>query len=244
MNKKCTKCNIEKEITEFHKQKSSKDGLYPQCKECYNFWKRTRYPNDKIKYSETRKKWNFENKLKTTIWYKQYSSNPEIKKRNALYWKNYYSNPINKEKHLQRTRNYNKEYITRDYVKERKRIREHNRRTNLLNSSKLTQEKLDALYANYLLNDSEVICICCFEPILLGQEEIEHNIPVSRYHEFLKVDLNDLSNLAFAHAINSKEKCNLRKSNQTLSEWYSKNPSYLVKGVLTGWISTKSIQRI
>jgi DNA mismatch repair ATPase MutL len=34
MLKKCSKCGIEKELTEFNKHKSRKDGLQPQCKEC------------------------------------------------------------------------------------------------------------------------------------------------------------------------------------------------------------------
>ena len=32
--KKCTKCGIEKELTEFHKHKKQKDGLRPRCKTC------------------------------------------------------------------------------------------------------------------------------------------------------------------------------------------------------------------
>lgn len=32
--KKCSKCNIEKNISEFHKRKTSKDGLTGRCKQC------------------------------------------------------------------------------------------------------------------------------------------------------------------------------------------------------------------
>jgi hypothetical protein len=34
MGKKCNKCLIEKDFTDFHKDKKSKDGFYGECKEC------------------------------------------------------------------------------------------------------------------------------------------------------------------------------------------------------------------
>jgi hypothetical protein len=34
MVKVCTKCKVEKELTEFHKDKRSKDGLRSKCKSC------------------------------------------------------------------------------------------------------------------------------------------------------------------------------------------------------------------
>lgn len=34
--KKCSKCNIDKNIDDFCKDKNRKDGRYPQCKECKN----------------------------------------------------------------------------------------------------------------------------------------------------------------------------------------------------------------
>ena len=32
--KKCTKCGVEQDVTEFHKRKAAKDGLKPWCKTC------------------------------------------------------------------------------------------------------------------------------------------------------------------------------------------------------------------
>jgi hypothetical protein len=41
MTKKiCTKCNIEKDICEFRKDKTKKDGFYPSCKECKLLYRR------------------------------------------------------------------------------------------------------------------------------------------------------------------------------------------------------------
>ena len=40
MNTKvCSKCNVEKEISEFRKDRSKKDGLYPSCKRCKLLWR-------------------------------------------------------------------------------------------------------------------------------------------------------------------------------------------------------------
>lgn len=36
MNKVCKKCGIEKDVNLFYKNKSSKDGIRIECKECFN----------------------------------------------------------------------------------------------------------------------------------------------------------------------------------------------------------------
>lgn len=66
--KECTKCKVEKESSEFHKYKASKDGLYPQCKPC-------------------RKEWAQENKEKINQYRVQYveENRDEISERKAKY---------------------------------------------------------------------------------------------------------------------------------------------------------------
>ena len=39
MKRICTKCKIEKDLTEFHKQKNGKFGLKPQCKVCCKIYR-------------------------------------------------------------------------------------------------------------------------------------------------------------------------------------------------------------
>lgn len=39
--KKCSKCKIEKEKTEFYKEKRSKQGLQSMCKECFKKWQKS-----------------------------------------------------------------------------------------------------------------------------------------------------------------------------------------------------------
>ena len=58
--KKCTKCNIEKPLTEFHKFKNTPDGLQYQCKICDR---------------ENSKKWNSENPEKRRESSRRYKKN-------------------------------------------------------------------------------------------------------------------------------------------------------------------------
>lgn len=56
-NKKCTKCKLNKQITEFVKDKTRIDGLFPQCRECKNKDKRENYKKNKNKIYEQNKVW-------------------------------------------------------------------------------------------------------------------------------------------------------------------------------------------
>ena len=38
--KVCSKCGVEKEICEFRKDKTKRDGIYPSCKNCKLLWRR------------------------------------------------------------------------------------------------------------------------------------------------------------------------------------------------------------
>ncbi|KKL76892.1 hypothetical protein LCGC14_2040310 [marine sediment metagenome] len=40
MSKVCTKCGLEKELTEFYRQSATKDGLRYWCKECVAQWRK------------------------------------------------------------------------------------------------------------------------------------------------------------------------------------------------------------
>ena len=47
MVKVCTKCKIEKELSEFYKDKSTKDGLTCKCKSCGKQYREANRENDK-----------------------------------------------------------------------------------------------------------------------------------------------------------------------------------------------------
>ena len=64
MKKPCTKCNIEKDLSNFHKRKGGKFGLRSYCKECAKVMGKKYVKNNKKKRQETCKKYYKNNKDK------------------------------------------------------------------------------------------------------------------------------------------------------------------------------------
>ena len=60
--KKCTRCKVEKELSEFNKIKKSKDGLAYYCKACAAIRDKKWYENNKERKKESSKKWHENNK--------------------------------------------------------------------------------------------------------------------------------------------------------------------------------------
>ena len=96
MVKICTKCNIEYDIENFTKDKSTKDGYRSQCKQC-----------TKQYYLDARKTGRYQR------WEREYKSRPEVRTRINEYDKNY--------RKTQEYKEYKKEYISREHVKNRRR---------------------------------------------------------------------------------------------------------------------------
>lgn len=135
--KTCSKCKIEKNLFEFNKRESSKDGFHQQCKRCLKKYKDEWYQNNKTSvvnrvkryYDENKKqilegckKWRENNKEKVKKIQKKYreKNKEKIKKKSIEY------NKKNKEKikgnrkkkHLSITKKKCKScYIVGDYTK-------------------------------------------------------------------------------------------------------------------------------
>ena len=104
--KTCSKCKIEKELSEFNKDKSKKDGLHTQCISC----KKEYVKNNKDKIKE------------------YYQNNKDKRKK---YDKNYYQNNkniLNKKKYM---REYGKLYRENNKHKKSKYIREKRKNDSL-----------------------------------------------------------------------------------------------------------------
>lgn len=65
--KTCIKCNVKKELTEFHKNPIYKDGLIKTCKTC----KKLYHLNNKEKFIQKSKLWVENNKDKRINWLKE-----------------------------------------------------------------------------------------------------------------------------------------------------------------------------
>ena len=117
--KLCTKCNIEKDESNFSKSNSKKDGLYAWCKNCAKAYRKVNYElNREVqlqrgrdwrklnpdKHKQCFKNWVEKNKEKYTKSRKEYRSRPKSKQRklelDRLYYRRNSSNPIFKLKRL------------------------------------------------------------------------------------------------------------------------------------------------
>jgi hypothetical protein len=147
--KTCTKCKIEKELTEFSKDKSKKDGLQLVCKTCKKEWennnkeKRKEFSKKYLeKNKEKIKKYNEEYKLNNKVYCKEYSKNYRENNKEKL--KEYYKN--NKEKIKEYNEN-NKEKIKYN----RKLYFNNKRKTNSL--FKLSTNTRNLIYKAIKKND-------------------------------------------------------------------------------------------
>ena len=81
--KVCTKCGVEKEFSDFNKQKASNDGYVSSCKFCRTKW----YQANKEHRVEYNKKWYQANKERSSESHKKwYQANKEHKAEYDKKW--------------------------------------------------------------------------------------------------------------------------------------------------------------
>lgn len=116
MVKTCSKCKVEKDVTEFYKDKTRKYGVHSQCKLCCKEYLKEYYKDNKEKLKQGKKEYNKKryetNKEKIKEQHKEYRKNSKekIKEYNKIYDK------VNKEK-LKEYRKANKDKL-KEYSKE------------------------------------------------------------------------------------------------------------------------------
>lgn len=64
VSKICNSCREDKHLSAFYRDKSKKDGLRHNCKDCHNFSKKQHYNENKEQYSEKAKVYYINNKDK------------------------------------------------------------------------------------------------------------------------------------------------------------------------------------
>jgi hypothetical protein len=100
----CTQCGVEKEISEFNKDKSRKDGLVNQCKDCQKKYLKKYYLLNITKFKEKaqinkdkisiyQKEWREKNKEKISNDFKNWVLNN--KDYRCTYMKQYFRNKLN-----------------------------------------------------------------------------------------------------------------------------------------------------
>ena len=98
MNKRCSKCGVSKNLTEFYKRKASRDGHSPQCKvcalACSNAW--YQHPEVKAKAKARTLSAHSEVKARKKARDKVYSQTPKGKKRSREGIKKYRQTAIGK----------------------------------------------------------------------------------------------------------------------------------------------------
>ena len=119
--KKCTKCHNNKDLSDFYKSKTSKDGFRWQCKSCNSATSKEYHSENKEKQHENNRKWILENKEKRNERKRKWNKdNPEKIKK---YKSKYRMTEETKEKIRKIRRDYyreNKEYFA-EYAKEHRR---------------------------------------------------------------------------------------------------------------------------
>lgn len=124
ITKLCKKCNLDKSLDFFNKDKSKKDGYRNSCKDCQREYTNEYYITNKDIINEKNKKWKEDNKDKLKDISKDYyeSNKEQILVKSSIYFQN------NKEKNRETKREYyknNKDIILskkREYIKNRKKV--------------------------------------------------------------------------------------------------------------------------
>jgi len=133
----CSKCGVEKELTEFRKRKDAKDGFRSECLECGKLRGKQYYENNKETCLERVKRYRENNK--ETI--KQYFQKPEVKERRLQREHEWHRQPKNKETIRRRNKqNYEnnkeaclergKQYRTRPEIRKQINSKQKQRRQN------------------------------------------------------------------------------------------------------------------
>lgn len=73
--KTCTKCNQEKSLDSFNKDKTRKDGLFPHCRSCTSLYKKVHRESHKEELEQKKREWRAKNKDKVRDYFAKYRAN-------------------------------------------------------------------------------------------------------------------------------------------------------------------------
>lgn len=204
MQKTCTVCNTTKDISEFNKNKNSKDGHRAACKQCMSAYRKANSEKIKKQKDEWAKN-NIEKVKEGRRKYRQENFEKISKQKKEWYQKNIDSC---REKNRLQHQRYKEQGIKSDWaknnpdrVREIKRNYKHKRRQIEKSSSLSTKD-----FKSWV-DSQEKVCkycgVCC-----------QSNYHVDHMHPLSKGGQHSLDNLAIACPT-----CNLTKSSKPLNVW-------------------------
>lgn len=116
--KRCSKCGIEQSVSKFCKDRSCKDKLYPQCKQCVKKYQIEYYQQNKERIKEYNRRYNQRNKERIKECRRRYYQ------QNKEYYKAYcQKNREKRRKYYQKYNQQNKERIDEYRQKNKERIK-------------------------------------------------------------------------------------------------------------------------
>lgn len=163
----CSKCKEDKNICEFNKSSSNKDGLVSFCKKC----RRINYLNNKEKVLEQTKLWKLNNKEKLSSQYDKH------REKNLLQQKKYYYK--NKEKIIERIVNYQKNKIKEDNLFKLKKTIQRTIRRYIKNKKFTTTEIIGCDYVSFKIYFESLFTEGMSWDKLGYEIHIDHIIPLS-----------------------------------------------------------------
>ena len=163
----CSKCKEKKNICEFNKSPSNKDGLVSFCKKC----RRINYLNNKEKVLEQTKLWKLNNK---EMLLSHYNNNKE---KIVLLQKKYYNN--NKEKVIKRVVDYQKNKIKEDSLFKLKKTIQRTIRRYIKNKKFTTTEIIGCDYDSFKIYFESLFTEGMSWDKLGYEIHIDHIIPLS-----------------------------------------------------------------
>jgi len=164
------------------------------------------------------KEWHLKNKEHAAEYAKEYTE--KNREKINLNLKKYRQQEGIRERHnkQERDRYHNTDY----YGRKKKEISERGKKWRLANKDRgafysakrraltkdLTYDTIQRVYEDNIKKYGTLTCVLCNNPILFGDDSLEHLLPLVRG------GTNDYDNLGVAHL-----KCNLKKNRKTLKEW-------------------------
>lgn len=216
----CSKCNIEKLLTEFNKNKSKVDGYHVWCKQCVSNNNKKLYKDDKEIKKVKSNNYYYDNKEIISTKLKKYRSKPEIKQRQNKYIKKWVKE--NNDYYKEYQNKYKKQYYKDNphaliclNIKKRCLNGENDERVNY--SSIELKQHIESLFEPWMGWDN------------IGKWEVHHNVPISWFKPETPPNIiNSLENL---YPISKKENRSIKNKyiKFKLNNSYAKNIHQWIK---------------